>query len=102
MGQVIHLSVPWAAYPVITEALDTAECILLFGVRWWAADYRQGVDPMPRLCEAMRTAGPRDAAFSVDRLMAVIARTAGGRSQSTARAALTCRAMKRPCCTPPA
>ena len=76
MGQVIHLSVPWATYPVITEALDAAERILLLGVRWWAADYRQSVDPMPRLCDAMRTAGPREAAFSVDRLMAVIARTA--------------------------
>jgi hypothetical protein len=76
MGQVIHLSVPWAAYPVTTEALDAAERILLLGVRWWVADYRQSVDPLPRLCEAMRSAGPREAAFSVDRLMAVIARTA--------------------------
>ena len=76
MGQVIHLSVPWAAYPATTEALDTAERILLLGVRWRAADYRQSIDPVPRLCEAMRSAGPHDAAFPVDRLMAVIARTA--------------------------
>jgi hypothetical protein len=76
MGQVIHLSVPWAAYPATTEALDTAERILLLGVRGWVADYRQSVDPVPRLCEAMRTAGPHDAAFSVDRLMVIIARTA--------------------------
>jgi hypothetical protein len=89
MGQVIHLSVPWAAYPATTEALDAAERILLLGVRWWVADYRQSVDPLPRLCGAMRSAGPREAAFSVDRLMAVIARTALRPVASTARAALT-------------
>jgi hypothetical protein len=40
------------------------------------ADHRQGKDLLPRLCEALRVAGPADAAFAVDGLMAVIARTA--------------------------
>jgi hypothetical protein len=51
MGQVIHVPVPWAAYPATTEALDTAERILLLGVRWWVADYRKTVDTVPRPCE---------------------------------------------------
>lgn len=75
MGQVIHLSVPAAAYPVRTDALDTAECLLLIAIRWWVADFRQGQDPLPRLCKAMGTAGARDAAVSVDGLMGVVART---------------------------
>jgi hypothetical protein len=38
--------------------------------------HRQGEDPLPNLCEIMRAADAHDAAFSVDQLMAVVARTA--------------------------
>ncbi len=76
MGQVIHLTVPSAAYPATTDALCKAESVFLLCVRWWVADYRLGQDPIPRLCEAMRIAGPHDAAFSVDQFMATLARTA--------------------------
>ena len=73
MGQVIRLPVPAAEYPDRSAALDPAECVLLIAMRWWVAEHRHGVDPLPRLCEAMRTAGAHDAAFSVDRLMSVVA-----------------------------
>ena len=63
-------------HPVTTDALDAAECVFLIAVRSWVADYRKGEDPLPRLCDFYaRAAGTHDAAFSVDRLMAVVART---------------------------
>ncbi len=65
-----------AAYPSHSTALDRAEAVLLLAVRWWVADRRKGEDPLPRLCEALGSAGAHDAAFSVDRLMEVIARSA--------------------------
>jgi hypothetical protein len=76
MGQVIRLPAPMPAYPDCAADLDRAECVLLIAIRWWAADHRQGTDPLPRLCEALNTAGAHDAAFSVDRLMATVARSA--------------------------
>lgn len=76
MGEVIPFAVHTVAYPASTQDLDPAESVLLLAVRWWVADYREGNDPLPRLCEAMRIAGPYDAAFSVDSLMGVMARTA--------------------------
>jgi len=76
MGQVIHLAFPSTDYPPTKDALDIAESVFLIAVRWWVADYRHGEDPLPRLCEAMRTVGAHDAAFSVDKLMAVVARSA--------------------------
>ena len=75
MGQVIRLPAPPLSYPERSAALDPAECILLIAIRWWVTDHRCGVDPLPRLCQALDTAGAHDAAFSVDRLMAVVART---------------------------
>ena len=71
MGQVIHLAIPSGAYPATTDA----ESVFLLAVRWWVEDYRQGADPIPRLCETMRTAGAHDAAFAVDQLVAVVAHT---------------------------
>lgn len=76
MGQILRLPLPPAHYPRTTSALAPAESVFLLGLRWWVADFRQGTDPLPRLCQAMDTAGAHDAAFSVDRLMGVIARTA--------------------------
>ncbi|MDR3531166.1 MAG: hypothetical protein P4L90_11515 [Rhodopila sp.] len=49
---------------------------MLVAIRWWVADFRQHDDPLPRLCQAMGTAGARDAAFSVDQLMSVFIRSA--------------------------
>ena len=76
MGQVIRLPVPRPPGPSGTAVLDSAEATLLLGLRWWVADWRQGADPLPRLCRAMEIAGAPDAAFSLDRLMGVVARTA--------------------------
>ncbi len=76
MGQVVSFHLRAPAYPDTTHALDSAECVLLLGVRWWVADYRHGIHPIPRLRQAMNIAGPQEAAFPVDQLMAVIARTA--------------------------
>jgi hypothetical protein len=76
MGQVIRLETPAAAYPTGVDALDFAETVLLGAVRGWVADYRVGEDPISRLCEALNTVRAHDAAFSVDQLMAVLARTA--------------------------
>jgi hypothetical protein len=76
MGQVIHIVGPSNAYPDSTTGLEPAESVLLLAIRWWVAGHRQGEDPLPRLCEALRIAGSHDAAFSVDRLMAVVGRTA--------------------------
>jgi hypothetical protein len=75
VGQVIRLTVPSDAYPATTDALDTAETVFLLAVRWWVEDYRRGEDPIPRQGETMRIAGAHDTAFSVDQLMAVVART---------------------------
>jgi hypothetical protein len=75
VGQVIRLPVRPPAYPDRSAELDPAECVLLIAVRWWVADHRVGVEPLPRLCQALDIAGAHDAAFSVDRLMAVVARS---------------------------
>lgn len=75
MDQVFHPSFFATAYPSTVTALDSAERVFLLAVRWWVTDYRQGEDPVPRLCRSMRIAGVHDAAFSVDQLMSVIARS---------------------------
>jgi hypothetical protein len=75
MGQVIHLNPPSAAFPTAATALDRAETVFLHALRTWAAAYRSGENPLSRLSEAMDHAGVHDAAFSIDQLMAVIART---------------------------
>jgi hypothetical protein len=49
-----------------------AECILLTAIRRRVDSYE---DPMPGLCQGLETAGTCDAAFSIDTLMATIART---------------------------
>jgi hypothetical protein len=73
MGQVIYLPVR-PAYPAGSTELDPAECVLLIAVRWWVADRRCGIDPLPRLCEALETRA-LDAAFSIDRLMSIVVRS---------------------------
>jgi hypothetical protein len=76
MGQIIRLPMPSAAYPDAAAGLDRAGCALLLAVRLRVAGFRLRADPLPRPGEAMATAGARDAAFAVDRLMAVIVRSA--------------------------
>jgi hypothetical protein len=76
MGQVIRFAISLPTYPDRVNALDTAECAFLLAVRWWVADYRQNEDPLRRLCETMHTAGLEEAAFPMDRLMGVAARSA--------------------------
>jgi hypothetical protein len=75
VGQIIQLPLSPAGYPDNSAALDPAECILLIAIRWWVDSYRRDEDPMPRLCQGLEAAGTCDAAFSVDALMAIIART---------------------------
>lgn len=75
MGQVIPFNITPPTYPARTGLLDAAERTLLIAIRWWAAAFRHGNDPIPRLCQALEIAGAHDAAFSVDGLMAVVART---------------------------
>jgi hypothetical protein len=75
MGQVVLLpSVP--VYPASTTFLDTAECAFLIAVRWWVSGYQGDEDPVPRLCRGLKIAGARDAAFTINEFMAVIASTA--------------------------
>jgi hypothetical protein len=76
MGHVSQLTVLSASYPETISSLERTERMFVLAIRGWVAGYRQGEDPLPHLCEVMRSAGAHDAAFSVDRLMAVVARTA--------------------------
>jgi len=73
----IHLRNPDLApgLPAATDALDAAESVLLISVRWWVADRVQGNDPLVRLRRALAAAGAPDAAYSVDGLMGVLARS---------------------------
>ncbi len=75
MGQIIAFPVPPSAYPDLTADLDPAESVLLLAIRWWVESYRSGDDPVPRLCRGLEAAGLADAAFPIDGLMMVLART---------------------------
>jgi hypothetical protein len=75
MGQIIRLPVTAMSYPESSVDLETAECVLLIAIRWWGDAYRRGDNPMPRLHQGLEMAGTRDAAFSIDAMMAIIART---------------------------
>jgi hypothetical protein len=75
MAQIIPFIPTPVFYPSRTALLDAAELALLSAVRCWVAALRQGEDPVPGLCRHLHAAGARDAAFSVDALMAVVART---------------------------
>jgi hypothetical protein len=75
MGQIIRLPVTPAEYPETSAELGLAECVLLIAIRWWADACRRGDDPIRRLHQRLETAGTRDAAFSIDSLMAIVART---------------------------
>lgn len=65
-----------SAHPATTRDLDPAESVFLLALRWWVADLKQGRDPLARLRQGMTLAGAPDAAYAVDQLMRVLARTA--------------------------
>jgi hypothetical protein len=44
-------------------------------MRWWVEDYRAGVDPVPRLQASLENADAVEAAYSIDSLMSIVART---------------------------
>jgi hypothetical protein len=75
MGQVIPFTTTPSAFPATTSLLHAAECTLLSVIRWWVVAFRRGDDPMSRLSQDLEIAGAGDAAFSVDGLMAVVARS---------------------------
>jgi len=76
MGQLIAFPAHSTPYPDRAADLDTADCVLILAIRWWVENYKAGADPIPRLREALETAGAHDAAFSIDGLMTIIARLA--------------------------
>jgi hypothetical protein len=75
MAQIIPFASTPANDPTRTTLLDAAERAFLSALRWWASAFRRGEDPVPHLCQQLHAVGVRDAAFSVDALMAIIART---------------------------
>jgi hypothetical protein len=63
------------AYPTTATLLDEAEVTLLIAIRHWTAAYRERRDPLPPLRPGLGAAGAPDAAFAVNALMAIVART---------------------------
>lgn len=76
MGQVVSFNATPSAYPPPTASLDSAESAVLITIRWLAAAFRGGEAPMPHLFQRVETTGTHGAAFSVNVLIGVIARTA--------------------------
>ena len=76
MAQIIQLpTIPPAVYPDASVELDTAECVMLIAMRWWVSAFRQNEDPLPRLTRGLQAAGASDAAFSIDAVMSIVARS---------------------------
>ncbi|HVY14027.1 MAG TPA: hypothetical protein VHB27_02280 [Rhodopila sp.] len=75
MGQIIRLPISPVPYPNTSAKLDTAESVLLIAIRWWVAAYRQGENALARLCRGFEAAGAYEAAFAIDNLMDIVART---------------------------
>jgi hypothetical protein len=75
MGHIVAFPAPPTPYPNLAADLDTAECVLLVAIRSWVESRREDEDPIPRLCQGLESAGAPDAAFSIDGLMTVVART---------------------------
>jgi hypothetical protein len=74
MGQIVAFPIPPGSYPDLTANLETADCILLSAIRSWVAAYKEGENPIPRLCQGLQTAGAPNAAFSINDLMTALAR----------------------------
>jgi hypothetical protein len=75
MAQIIPFIPMPASYPTRTTLLDAAKRAFLMAIRRWVCGFRRGEDPVPHLCQHLHAAGARDAAFSIDALMAIVART---------------------------
>lgn len=76
MTHIIRFPLSTLPYPCRSTELETSEYVLLTAIRLWVDDHRSGVDPLPRLSEALGVAGVQDAAASIDQVMAIVARTA--------------------------
>jgi hypothetical protein len=74
MSQIVAFPVPPTPYPDLAGDLNKAESVLLVAIRRWVECHPDGEDPMPRLCQSHKTAGAPDAAFSINGLMAIMAR----------------------------
>ena len=75
MAQIIPFIPVPASYPTRTTLLDAAKRAFLMAMRRWVCGFRRGEDPVPHLCQHLHATGARDAAFSIDALMAIVART---------------------------
>jgi hypothetical protein len=75
MGQVIAFPAHPTPCPGRVADLGFAESVLLGAIRCWVEAYRGGDDPVPRLRRGLKTTGTADAAFSIDALMTIVART---------------------------
>jgi hypothetical protein len=75
MGQIVAFPTLPKPDPQLATELETAECIFLIAVRTWVAAYKDGENPLPQLSQGLETAGAPDAAFPIDDLMKVLART---------------------------
>jgi hypothetical protein len=64
------------AYPDRTAWLNAAERKFLIVMRWWVLGYRTDNDPVPRIYQSLKKSGAADAAFSLNRFLAVVAESA--------------------------
>ncbi len=76
MAHIIRFPTTSDLYPARSPDLEEPEAVLLLGLRWWVADVREHVNPLPRLRHGMGLAGASDAAVSIDALMSIIGGTA--------------------------
>ncbi len=75
MGNVVAMDWYRSEQTNAVAELPKAEAVMLLAVRWWVRCLREGENPIPRLTTAMTRADVRDAGYSVDALMNIIART---------------------------
>lgn len=75
MGNVAAMDWYRSEQTRIVAELPKAETLMLLGMRWWVRCYGTGENPIPRLTEALARAGVRDAGYSIDGLMGIVART---------------------------
>jgi hypothetical protein len=59
----------------VVADLAKPELLMLLATRWWVRCFGTGEDPIPRLTQALGRGGAHDAGFSIDGLMAIVART---------------------------
>ncbi len=76
MANIISFPAASGLYPARSPDLEEPEAVLLLGLRWWVADVRDHLDPLPRLRHGMALAGAADAAVSIHALMSIVGGTA--------------------------